>query len=105
LRVVIADDNLLVREGIAALLRRAGLEVAAEADSPEALHRAVDAHRPDVAIVDIRIASVADGRGVRAAHAIRERHPARCWAWWPRAARTRASASGWASPSGRCRST
>jgi DNA-binding NarL/FixJ family response regulator len=74
-RVVIADDNLLVREGIAALLRRAGLEVAAEADSPEALHRAVDAHRPDVAIVDIRMPPTQTDEGVRAAHAIRERHP------------------------------
>ena len=54
MRVVIADDNLLVREGIASLLRRAGIEVAAEATCPDELHRAVDVHVPDVAIVDIR---------------------------------------------------
>jgi DNA-binding NarL/FixJ family response regulator len=75
-RVVIADDSLLVREGIAAILRRAGIEVVAEAEEPEGLLRAVDAHSPDVAIVDIRMPPDYDDEGVRAAHEIRARHPA-----------------------------
>lgn len=75
MRVVIADDNLLVREGIASLLRRAGIEVAAEATCPEELHRAVDVHRPEVAIVDIRMPPTQTDEGVRAAHEIRTRHP------------------------------
>jgi DNA-binding NarL/FixJ family response regulator len=74
-RVVIADDNLLVREGIASLLRRAGIDVAAEAASPDELLRAVDAHDPDVAIVDIRMPPTQTDEGVRAAHEIRARHP------------------------------
>jgi DNA-binding NarL/FixJ family response regulator len=74
-RVVIADDNLLVREGIGSLLRRAGLEVAAEADCAEELVRAVDDHVPDVAIVDIRMPPTHTDEGVRAAHEIRARHP------------------------------
>ena len=75
MRVVIADDNLLVREGIGSLLRRAGLEVAAEADCADELVRAVDAHEPDVAIVDIRMPPTQTDEGVRAAHEIRGRHP------------------------------
>jgi DNA-binding NarL/FixJ family response regulator len=74
-RVVIADDSILVREGIAALLTRAGVEVAAQAASPEELLRAVDAHVPDVAIVDVRMPPTQTDEGLRAAHAIRERHP------------------------------
>ena len=52
---MIADDNLLVRSGIAALLRDAGLDVAAETSTAEELLAAVDAQAPDVAIVDIRM--------------------------------------------------
>jgi DNA-binding NarL/FixJ family response regulator len=54
-RVVVADDTLLVREGIVSLLRRAGFEVVAEASTPEELLEAVDAHAPEVAIVDVRM--------------------------------------------------
>jgi DNA-binding NarL/FixJ family response regulator len=74
-RVVIADDSILVREGIAALLTRAGVEVAAQAASPEELLRAVDAHVPDVAIVDVRMPPTQTDEGLRAAHEIRARHP------------------------------
>ena len=63
MRVVIADDVLLVREGIASLLRRAGIDVAAEASTAEELLRAVEAHDPDVAIVDIRMPPGAERRG------------------------------------------
>jgi DNA-binding NarL/FixJ family response regulator len=75
MRVVIADDNLLVRKGIAALLRDSGIDVAAEVDDGDELLRAVDAHRPDVAIVDIRMPPTHTDEGLRAAHEIRERHP------------------------------
>ena len=76
MRVVIADDNLLVREGIASLLRRAGFKVVAEADCAEALLREVDAHMPDVAIVDIRMPPDYDDEGLRAAQEIRAQQPA-----------------------------
>jgi DNA-binding NarL/FixJ family response regulator len=74
-RAVIADDNLLVRAGIAALLRDAGLEVVAEASRPDELLRAVDEHRPDAAIVDIRMPPTQTDEGLRAARDIRARHP------------------------------
>jgi DNA-binding NarL/FixJ family response regulator len=75
MRVVIADDTLLVRKGIAALLTDAGVEVAAEVDDGDELLQAVDTHRPDVAIVDIRMPPTHTEEGLVAAHAIRERHP------------------------------
>jgi len=74
-RVVIADDSILVREGIAALLTRAGVEVAAQASSPEELLREIDLHVPDVAIVDVRMPPTQTDEGLRAAHEIRSRHP------------------------------
>jgi len=74
-RVVIADDSILVREGIAALLTRAGVEVVAQTESPEELLRAIDAHLPDVAIVDVRMPPTQTDEGLRAAHEIRARHP------------------------------
>jgi DNA-binding NarL/FixJ family response regulator len=75
-RVVIADDNLLIRKGIAALLEESGVEVAAQADDAEQLLQAVAEHAPDVAIVDVRMPPTQTDEGLRAAHAIRERHPA-----------------------------
>jgi DNA-binding NarL/FixJ family response regulator len=74
-RVVIADDSALVREGIASFVRGAGIEVVAEASSPDELLDAVDAHEPDVAIVDIRMPPTQTDEGIRAAHEIRRRHP------------------------------
>jgi DNA-binding NarL/FixJ family response regulator len=75
-RVVIADDNLLVRKGIAALLSDSGIDVAAQVDDADALLRAVEEHAPDVAIVDIRMPPTHTDEGLVAAHAIRSRHPA-----------------------------
>ena len=75
MRVVIADDSVLVREGIAAILTRAGIDVAAQVDSPDDLLREVDAHVPDVAIVDVRMPPTQTDEGLRAAHEIRARHP------------------------------
>ena len=75
MRVVIADDSVIVREGIVAILTRAGIEVAGQASNADELMDAVDAHRPDVAIVDIRMPPTHTDEGLRAAHALRERHP------------------------------
>ena len=74
-RVVIADDSRLVREGIASFLRGEGIEVVGQAEDPEELLAAVDEHEPDVAIVDIRMPPTQTDEGVQAAHEIRRRHP------------------------------
>jgi DNA-binding NarL/FixJ family response regulator len=75
MRVVIADDSILVREGIASILARAGIDVAAQAGDADELLSAVDEHRPDVAIVDVRMPPTQTDEGLRAAHEIRARHP------------------------------
>jgi DNA-binding NarL/FixJ family response regulator len=75
MRIVIADDNLLVRAGVAGLLEEAGLEVVAQAGDGEDLLRKVGAHKPDVAIVDVRMPPTHTDEGLRAAHDIRARHP------------------------------
>jgi DNA-binding NarL/FixJ family response regulator len=75
MRVVIADDSVLLREGIASLLTGAGIEVVAQASSGDELQGLVDEHAPDVAIVDIRMPPTQTDEGLRAAHSIRERHP------------------------------
>jgi DNA-binding NarL/FixJ family response regulator len=74
-RVVICDDSALMREGIAALLGRAGIDVVAMADGPGELHAGVAEHEPDVAIVDIRMPPTYTDEGLRAAHTLRETHP------------------------------
>jgi len=74
-RVVIADDSLLVREGIVSLLRRGGIEVVAEADDGVELLRAVDEHVPDVVVVDVRMPPTHTEEGLDAAREIRSRHP------------------------------
>ena len=75
LRVVLADDSVLLREGIARLLTDAGLEIVAQSGSGDDLLRHVAMHRPDVAIVDIRMPPTQTDEGLRAAQEIRERHP------------------------------
>jgi DNA-binding NarL/FixJ family response regulator len=74
-RVVIAEDNLLVRAGITALLRTAGIEVAGESAGVDDLLREVEAQRPDVAIIDVRMPPTHTDEGLRAAQEIRARHP------------------------------
>jgi DNA-binding NarL/FixJ family response regulator len=74
-RVVIADDSPLLREGIASFVRGEGIDVVAEASNPDELLAAVDEHVPDVAIVDIRMPPTQTDEGIRAAHEIRHRHP------------------------------
>jgi DNA-binding NarL/FixJ family response regulator len=75
MRVVIADDSPLLREGVASFVRGEGIEVVAEASDPEELLAAVDEHLPDVAIVDIRMPPTQTDEGIQAAHEIRRRHP------------------------------
>lgn len=74
LRLVVADDSLLVREGIARLLREAGFDVLAQVGDGPALLGAVRDHRPDVAIIDIRMPPTHTDEGLRAAEAIRAEH-------------------------------
>jgi DNA-binding NarL/FixJ family response regulator len=74
-RVVVADDNLLLREGLARLLTEAGFAVAGRCATAEELVRAVDAQPPDVAIVDIRMPPTHTDEGFQAARRIRTRHP------------------------------
>jgi DNA-binding NarL/FixJ family response regulator len=73
--VVIADDDLLLREGIASLLDQAGYSVAGQAGDASELISLVREHRPDLAIVDIRMPPDQTTEGLRAAEAIREEMP------------------------------
>ena len=75
MRVVIADDSVLLREGLARLLVEAGFEVTGQAGDAEELLALVESEAPDVASVDIRMPPTHSDEGLRAAHAIRERHP------------------------------
>ncbi|GAB7191786.1 response regulator transcription factor [Kineococcus sp. NUM-3379] len=75
MRIVIAEDDLLLREGLALLLRAEGIDVvAAVADAQEFL-AAVDAHRPDVAVVDVRMPPTHTDEGIVAAVEARRRVP------------------------------
>jgi DNA-binding NarL/FixJ family response regulator len=75
-RVVIADDAVLLREGAARLLEDAGFEVVGQAGDAEDLLRKVRAHKPDVAIVDVRMPPDNTDDGLRAALEIRRELPA-----------------------------
>jgi DNA-binding NarL/FixJ family response regulator len=75
MRVVVADDTMLTRQGIVRLLRDAGIEVAAEAQDAEGLLREVGLARPDVALVDIRMPPTHTDEGLVAAQTIRAEHP------------------------------
>ncbi len=75
LRVVIADDSALVRDGVAALLRECGVHVAAIAADADSLYREVEQHRPDVALVDIRMPPTGTTEGLVAAETIGRTHP------------------------------
>jgi len=75
MRVVIAEDHALLRAGIVALLREQEIDVVAEAQDGEGLLRVVAGHKPDLAIVDVRLPPTFTDEGVRAAIAARERQP------------------------------
>ncbi|MBA2349935.1 MAG: response regulator transcription factor [Solirubrobacterales bacterium] len=75
MRVVIAEDQALLREGLAALLSEQGIEVVAQAEDAEGLLRIVGGHKPDVAIVDVRMPPTFTDEGLRAALELRDRFP------------------------------
>ena len=75
LRVVLADDSVLLREGVARLLEDAGLQVVGQSATAEDLLLKVRSYSPNVAIVDIRMPPTHTDEGLRAAREIRERHP------------------------------
>jgi DNA-binding NarL/FixJ family response regulator len=75
MRVVIAEDSVLLRDGIARLLEEAGFEVVGQAGDGEDLLRKVGAHDPEVAIVDVRMPPSYTDEGLRAARRIRAQYP------------------------------
>jgi len=75
MRVVLADDSVLLREGIARLLTESGFDVVAQSGTAEDLLRHVAMHKPDVAVVDIRMPPTHTDEGLRAAREIHERFP------------------------------
>ncbi len=74
LRVVLAEDSVLLREGLARLLEDSGFEVAGQAGDGEDLLRKVGAHKPDVAVIDVRMPPTHTDEGLRAAQRIRAEH-------------------------------
>jgi len=74
-RVVVADDSTLLREGVVRLLEEAGIEVVGQAGDAEELMRKVRAHKPDVAVVDVRMPPTHTDEGLRAAREIRAELP------------------------------
>jgi DNA-binding NarL/FixJ family response regulator len=74
-RVAIAEDSVLLREGLARLLGEGGFEVVAQVEDPDELLLKVRSFRPDVAIVDIRLPPTHNDEGMRAALEIRATHP------------------------------
>ncbi|MFJ8809742.1 response regulator transcription factor [Streptomyces sp. NPDC102490] len=75
MRIVIAEDDPLLREGLALLLRAEGLDVVATADTADSVLAAIDEHEPDVAILDVRMPPTHTDEGVRAAVEARRRRP------------------------------
>lgn len=76
LRVVLADDHVLIRQGVAAVLEVIDdVELVAEAEDLDSLLAAVDKHRPDVLVTDIRMPPTGTDEGITAALAVRSAHP------------------------------
>jgi DNA-binding NarL/FixJ family response regulator len=75
MRVVIAEDSVLLREGITRLLEESGFDVAGQAGDAEELLRKVGAHKPAVAVIDVRMPPTHTDEGLRAARRIRAEHP------------------------------
>jgi DNA-binding NarL/FixJ family response regulator len=74
-RVVIADDSVLLREGVVRILAEAGFDVVGQAGDADELMLKVRSYSPDVAVVDIRMPPSHTDEGLRAAQEIREKHP------------------------------
>ena len=74
-RIVVADDDVLLREGVASLLERAGFEIAGQAGDAAELLRVVRDEQPDLAIVDIRMPPKHETEGLDAARVIRRELP------------------------------
>ena len=74
-RIVLAEDSVLLREGVARLLEDAGFEIVGQAGNPDELMLKVRSYAPDVAIVDIRMPPTYTDEGLRCAREIREKHP------------------------------
>ncbi|MHC3470103.1 response regulator [Streptomyces sp. 7R007] len=75
MRIVMAEDDPLLREGLALLLGAEGLDVVARTGTAEEVLAAIDAHEPDVAVLDVRMPPTHTDEGVRAAVEARRRHP------------------------------
>ena len=75
MRVIVADDSVLLREGVTRLLENAGHEVVGQAADRDELMRKARAHKPDVAIIDIRMPPTHTNEGLQAAREIREEMP------------------------------
>lgn len=75
LRIVLAEDSVLLREGLVRLLTDAGMDVVQACSDGDGLLRAVAEHRPDLALVDVRMPPTFTDEGVRAALVIRREHP------------------------------
>ena len=75
MRVAIAEDSVLLREGVARLLAEAGMEVVAQCGTADELLEEVEARTVDVAVVDVRLPPTHSDEGLRAALEIRARHP------------------------------
>jgi DNA-binding NarL/FixJ family response regulator len=75
MRVVIAEDSVLLREGLSRLLLDAGIDVVAATGEAEEFLRLVDSHRPDVVVVDVRMPPTFSDEGLRAALVVRQRWP------------------------------
>lgn len=77
LRVVLADDNVLIRQGVAAIIESlSDIELVSQCDDIDSLLAAVEEHRPDVVVTDIRMPPSHTDEGIRAARTIRGAHPA-----------------------------
>lgn len=75
MRVVLAEDSGIFREGLSLLLQQAGVVVCAGVSNVPTLHQAVEEHRPEVAVIDVRLPPTFTDEGIRAAVGLREFNP------------------------------
>ncbi len=75
MRAVIAEDSVLLREGVSRLLEESGMEIVGACDNADVLVALVEQHQPDIAIVDIRLPPTLTDEGLKAAVTIRREHP------------------------------